>query len=188
MWFLWWEGVVCTLPDATARFLAKNDTPFFSFCISIRDTIRQGPIRGSVHLLSLLSSHLVLLSCLSYRLIFCGNLQLLKQRRPHWLKLSQKSLLTTTKMRPFWWFSNTVRGLLKKVDIPKVPRHRQKILCNKSLENLYFMTIGFSDIFPLTSIEMSSYPQQKTSWKPKPVIVMWNQNSLAKGEGTFKAI
>ena len=153
----------------------------------------QGPIRGSVHLFSLLSSHLVLLSCLSYRLIFCGNLQLLKQRRPHWLKLSQKSLLTTTKMRPFWWFSNTVRGLLKKVDIPKVPRHRQKILCNKSLENLYFMTIGFSDIFPLTSIEMSSYPQQKTSWKLKPVIVMWNQNSLAKGgeeartRGTFKS-
>ena len=95
-------------------------------------------------------------------------------------------------MRPFWWFSNTVRGLLQKVDIPKVPRHRQKILCNKSLENLYFMTIGFSDIFPLTSIEMSSYPQQKTSWKLKPVIVMWNQNSLAKGEeartrGTFKS-
>ena len=52
-----------------ARFLAKNDTPpFFSFCISIRDTV--GPIRGSVHLLSLLSSHLVLLSRLSFRLVF----------------------------------------------------------------------------------------------------------------------
>ena len=190
MWFLWWEGVVCTLPDATARFLAKPILHFSHFAFPY--TIRQGPIRGSVHLFSLLSSHLVLLSCLSYRLIFCGNLQLLKQRRPHWLKLSQKSLLTTTKMRPFWWFSNTVRSLLQKVDIPKVPRHRQKILCNKSLENLYFMTIGFSDIFPLTSIEMSSYPQQKTSWKLKPVIVMWNQNSLAKGEeartrGTFKS-
>ena len=50
----------------------------------------QGPIRGSVHLLSLLSSHLVLLSCLSYRLIFCGNLLASKAKKTTLIKIFSK--------------------------------------------------------------------------------------------------